>query len=336
MRHMTRTIPTLAAVLMLPTAACAGTHSRTELPVVQAPLVSAFAGRTCVFESDSIRCVSDDGPEEISGITRVWPAQFADARFPCGATAAGVVCLMPPDGWGELQTAGPEYELRQHEGMPLFIAGDRVAIAEGWRVGSAVHRASVPGLLDAMSSGFVVVALTDHGLGAFSIRDGLASWRALPDAPGARRLLALATPERLTPLAWSPDATRMDWFRDGIESAPVQIDSPRPVATVAGYGASPAFCALDVDGGVVCANDWPLRCIEFGEGSDDGVLRSVALEGPATAISVGSDHACAVVAATVYCWGRVSGGICTPSPVVVSELPTSPSVRSTSELKQEH
>lgn len=84
-----------------------------------------------------------------------------------------------------------------------------------------------------------------------------------------------------------------------------------PVIALAAGGSS--TCALDESGAVFCFGLG--RHGQIGDGTLETRARPtrVAMLLPATAISIGSDHACAIAASDVYCWGWNGTGQAVPT-----------------------
>lgn len=293
---------------------CARSHVEAD-PSPPRAQVAALVGRVCLFRDGTVTCVTPTLETSVLlDVESVPFPQFEEADMACGTTGGVLRCDFAPSGWQSLASPGADYVLRQNDGIPLFLAPDRVAVLSNWADAATARIATIPGLTDAISSTFVVVALARGRLGIVDLERG-GVWEPVADFPPTSRLTRLSTLSTLTaPLVWTPGATRMHWYRDGLRRPAQVLEAPTAPVFVMGNSGGSAFCLIDELGAVVCANDGRLRC----EDAVERPFEAVALPGPASSLSVGQGYACAIVGSDVLCWGRVDPPWgCSPRPVPV-------------------
>lgn len=105
---------------------------------------------------------------------------------------------------------------------------------------------------------------------------------------------------------------------------PTFVPTPRslPVDVMDVSVGSTHLCVLTVAGGVWCAGS--NRYGELGDGTfvARSTLEEVELPGPATQVSAGSEHTCAVVSDTLHCWGHDGRGRLGTERALTVERPT--------------
>lgn len=288
------------AVLLGACLACSARVHVAADPPRPAEQVSAAFGGVCLFRSRTVTCISEiRGRSTLADVDAVPMPQFTAANYPCAYVGDSLRCLYPPSGWETLPSPPEGFILREYDGR-LFLGHD--AIASPARETVSYQVVAIPGLTDAVSNAFLVVAIAGGRLGTLDFGGGDPVWRSIGEYPGNSRLVGLSTPDlRFRPLLWAPGSTRLLWFRDGLESAPQTLEAPAPPVTVVGNSWAPAVCVLDAAGQVACANDGGLRC----EPDYERAFSAIGLPGIATSIAVGQSHACALVDGDVYCWGRL-------------------------------
>lgn len=291
---------------------CARSHVAAD-SASSAPQVSAPGAWTCLFRDRLVTCASEElGTSVQTGVDSVPLPQFFEADVPCAFGETGLHCFDPPGGWLSIADIDGSYQIRQHDGMPLFLARDRIAVMARPSDASSVLTAAVPGLSDAVSWGLTVVAVARGRLGVLDLRSEPPMWESLGEVPANSRLSRLySATVLLVPLVWSPGSTHLAWYRDGVRRPPADLEALTPPSIVATNSSGRAICTLDDAGAVACANDARLRC----EDGEESAFHAVSLPGVATSLTVGSDHACVIVGQDVLCWGWMSPHHCVLTPV---------------------